>query len=276
MTTAPAAPPRRRALSTGALWGLLASTPLLLLLTHYLAAIPHEFTHSFVAWMLGIKSDPLVITWGGDSIANILLLIDIDEHVDYKTALADGRFAAVAITALAGPLLANGGLYLIWRWVIGRAAVRARPVLSYVVFWLLVMNLANIWCYIPMRAFASNGDFVHFIWATNASPWLMYIIVGYLVVWGLFDFYRRVLPCTLEAATVTPRPARAIVLIVATAVIFGYFAIPGFVESDPVSQVIAGTSVLLIPPIVLLQWGRAVVEPLGRAASGSGSGSVGR
>jgi hypothetical protein len=237
------------------MWGLVAGTPVLLLLTHDLAVLPHEFTHSFLAWILGIKSDPLDIDWGGTSIGNILLLLHIDENVDYQAALAAGD-----TVALSGPLLANGGLYLLFRWLIGRRAVRSRPVLSYAVFWLVVMNLANIWCYIPMRAFADDGDIRHFIWATDASPWLMYIIVGYLVVWGLIDFYHRVVPLALESATISPPPARAIVLIEATTVIFGYFAIPGFLESDPVSQVIAGTSALMIPPIVLLQWRRTVLQ----------------
>ena len=87
----------------------------------------------------------------------------------------------------------------------------------------------------------------------------MYVIVGYLVLWGLVDFYRRVLPSSLDASDMRPAWARAIVLVVATGVIFAFFAIPGFLEPDAVSLFIAGTSVLAIPPVLLATWRRATV-----------------
>ncbi len=69
------APPREM---TG--W-LLVTTPATILLAHYLTVLPHEFGHSFMAWITGIKSNPLNIEWGDGSIGNILLR-GIDENVD--------------------------------------------------------------------------------------------------------------------------------------------------------------------------------------------------
>lgn len=43
---------------------LLAATPLVLLLTHAAAYLPHEFAHSIVAWLVGIKDQPGDIDWG--------------------------------------------------------------------------------------------------------------------------------------------------------------------------------------------------------------------
>jgi len=236
---------------------MLASTPLVLLLTHYVAVLPHEFTHSLLAWALGIKGNPWLIDWGGSSLLNILLLVDINENVDYKSALAAGQNVAVALVALSGPLLANGGMYLIFRALSRSRSVKTRPILAWVIFWLVVMNLANLWCYVPIRAFAADGDIRHFIWATDVSPWLIYVILGYLVLWALIDFYRRVLPTALDSTGLHSTASRGFVLIVSTVVIFGYFAIPGFLETDPVSLFIAGTSVLAIGPIVLVNWRRA-------------------
>jgi len=235
---------------------MLASTPLVLLLTHYLAVLPHEFTHSFLAWVLGIKANPWLIDWGGDSLLNILLLVHINENVDYQSALDAGKTLTVAVVALSGPLLANGGMYLIFRRLSATAWVKARPFASWIVLWFIVVNLGNLWCYIPIRAFAADGDFRHFIWATGASPWLLYAVVGYLVLWGLVDFYRRVLPNALDASGLLATWARALVLVVSTGVIFAYFAIPGFLETDAVSLFIAGTSVLAIPPVLLAAWRR--------------------
>jgi hypothetical protein len=234
---------------------MLASTPLVLLLTHYVAVLPHEFTHSFLAWVLGIKDNPWLIDWGGTSWLNILLLVHINENVDYKAALAAGQVVAVALVALSGPLLANGGMYLIFRKLSTSRSVRSRPFVSWVVFWLVVMNLGNLWCYVPIRTFAADGDIRHFIWASDVSPWLIYVVLGYLILWALIDFYRRVLPTALTSTGLLPSTASgAVVLVVSTVVIFGYYAIPGFLEPDSVSLFIAGTSVLVIAPVILLQW----------------------
>jgi hypothetical protein len=54
------------------------------IISHYLAVFPHEFTHSFFAWALGYKSNPLNIQYGGTSLSNLLLLSNIDENVNYE------------------------------------------------------------------------------------------------------------------------------------------------------------------------------------------------
>jgi len=250
-----------------ATWTLIAATPVVLLITHYLAVLPHEFTHSILAWALGIKADPWAIDWGGTSAANVLLLLHIDENVDYAAALNAGNRVAVALVALAGPILANGGLYLLMRRLSTATWVRGRPLVAFFVFWYLLMNLANLWCYIPVRTFASDGDIRHFIWATDASPWLIMVVGGYLVLWAIINLYRRVLPRSVVDTQLGTRAGRAFLLIVSTTVLFGYFAIPGFEESDPVSGFIAGTSVLAIPAVVVVTWCRVV----GMTTSGRGA-----
>lgn len=100
----------------------------MLLLTHALAVLPHEFAHSIVAWLFGLKSNPLHIDWGGRSLLNILLLIHIDENVDYTAALHAGKDWQVALVAFAGPGLANGGLYLLSRRLIRSPRLARSPV----------------------------------------------------------------------------------------------------------------------------------------------------
>ncbi len=249
---------------------LLAATPLVLLLTHYAAVLPHEFSHSVVAWVVGIKDQPGNIDWGGTGLLNVLGLVDIYENVDYRAALDAGRFWQVALVAFAGPGLANGGLYLLARRLIATPGVSVRPAAAYVLFWFLLMNLANLYDYVPIRAFAADGDVAHFRWGSGASPWLVYAVAGYLVLWAIVDFYRKVLPGALGVVGFAAPGARAAVLVLATAVLFGYFAIPGLLEPDPVSQFIARTSLLIVPAVVAANW-RRVVERGGRAAPGRGS-----
>ena len=69
----------------------LLATPLVILLTHFAAVLPHEFAHSVVAWVLGVEDQPGNIDRGGRSRHNVLLLVHMDENVDYPAALAAGK-----------------------------------------------------------------------------------------------------------------------------------------------------------------------------------------
>ena len=112
---------------------LLATTPGIILLTHYVAVLPHEFGHSFMAWITGIKSDPWNIEWGDGSIGDILLLRGIDENVDYERALTLGRNAVVAATVLAGPGM-NAVMFLLTRFLVPLWRTSSRAVVAYLMF----------------------------------------------------------------------------------------------------------------------------------------------
>ena len=246
---------------------LLAATPILLLLTHYAAVLPHEFAHSTVAWLVGIKSVPGDIYWGPGSVVNILLLVDIDENVDYSAALDAGRNWQVALVAFAGPILVNGGLYVVSRLLLRTSYCAARPNFTYVLFWFYLMNAANLFCYIPLRVFPEDGDVYNFLRGTGMSPLWVYVVGGYVVLWVMFDMYRVVLPDVLRICGFISHVERAVVLVVATAVIFGYFAIPGLLEDNNNSVLMGRTSLMAIPVILLLTWRRIVLTDSAPAAA---------
>jgi hypothetical protein len=241
---------------------LLAATPVMVILAHYAAVLPHEFAHSIMAWILGIKDQPGNIDWGGTSIPNILFLINIDENVDYTPALEAGKHWQVALTAFAGPGIANVSLFLISRYLITKPWFLTRPVAANFLFWFVFMNMGNLYDYVPMRVFAGNGDVHNFIQGTGMNPWVIYIVVSYLVLWAIVDFYRTVLPLGLRLSDFFTPTARGVTLVVATVFLFGYFANPSLlVGSDTRLQVLAATSIMAIPPIVILQWRRIVTSP---------------
>ena len=147
---------------------------LAILLAHYLAVLPHEFMHSFVAWATGIKADPFDIHWGGGSFGNVLLLYNIDEKIDYKAAYAAGKGASVAAAVLAGPgtnAVFSGG-------PIRGACVahQCSTVRAYLAFSFLFMQLANVYDYVPIRwprrmAMSGNGSGPR-ICPPGSSTWL--------------------------------------------------------------------------------------------------------
>jgi len=92
---------------------LIVITPIFMLLAHYLAVFPHEYAHSFMAWLLGYKQNPLAIDYGGTSWLNLFLLFHIDENVNYNLIISQGHLYDMALIGLAGPGIANGLLYLV-------------------------------------------------------------------------------------------------------------------------------------------------------------------
>lgn len=235
-------------------FALAVLTPPIVLPTHYLAVLPHEFAHRFMAWGLGHLSDPVAIDWGGASLANLLLLVNIDEGVDYDAVRATGPAWHVALIAVAGPGLANGALLALSRLGLDRAARSGtRPLAYYALYWFWLMNLANIYDYVPMRTFATHADVRHFLDGTGLSPWTVYVLGGYVVAALIVGMLRTVLPLTYRTLDL-PLAQRSALLITSAAILFGYFALPGFFAGDPMSLLLAGTSVAAIPAIVFVCW----------------------
>jgi hypothetical protein len=56
--------------------------------------LPHEYGHSFAAWIMGIKSGPWPIHWGDTSIGNVLILNKMNENVDYDARQPSQRLEA--------------------------------------------------------------------------------------------------------------------------------------------------------------------------------------
>ena len=233
-------------------WSVAAWCVLLVILTHYLAVLPHEFGHSLVAWATGIKANPLDIHWGPPTLLNALTLIEIDEKVDYQAAWAAGRNGAVALTAITGPVLVNGSLYLVtlalsWR----RRSAGGWP--AAVLYWFLFMNLANLYDYIPIRTLASHADIAHFDRSLGLSRWIVFVVGTPLVLAGLVDLYRTRLP-RLYGALEFGIGARIVLLVLTTGLMFAYFGLPGFLMDDHASFLLSCASLMAAPCVLVACW----------------------
>jgi hypothetical protein len=244
-------------------WWLVAATLVIAWLTHYVVVIQHEYAHSFMAWITGIKDDPIRIDWGGTGIHNILTLGNIDEDVDYEQALAAGHTTAAALTAMAGVVIGNGIFYLVARRLLRRPALAGRPWVLYFLFWYIVHSVGNFYDYVPLRTFAAGGDVQNFALASGWSRWWIYGVAGFLTLWAIVDLYQKALPWTLGAAGFGRLwPARAIVLVLSTLVLFVLYALPALEQADPVSVFMGRTSLIIIPAVLIATWRRNVVSEL--------------
>jgi hypothetical protein len=232
-------------------------------LTHYVVVIQHEYAHSFMAWITGIKDDPVRIAWGGTGIHNIMTLGNIDEDVDYDQALAAGRTTAAGLTAMSGVVIGNGVFYLVARQLLRRQAVAARPWVLYSLFWYIVHSVGNFYNYVPLRTFAAGGDVKNLTLASGWSPWWILGVAGYLTLWAIVDLYQKAMPWTLGAAGFGRlRPARAIVLVLCTLTLFVLYALPALQQADPLSVFMGRVSLIMIPAVLIATWRRNVVSDL--------------
>jgi hypothetical protein len=233
---------------------LLIVTPFIMLFTHQLAVFPHEYAHSFTAWLLGFKTNPLALDYGGTSWLNLFLLIHIDENVNYAMIAARGSKHAVALIAFAGAGIANGSLYLISLYLLSKQYLQQRVLLYYAMFWFNFMNLANFYDYIPVRTFADHGDMAHVAKGLGISPWWIYLVGGYLVAWIIWHFFTHTLIRAFIYLKLTSTPARAALTITCILPLLGYFGMAGISGYGEISHLLSVTSFIAIPGFIMACW----------------------
>jgi hypothetical protein len=83
---------------------------------------------------------------------------DIDEKADYDPIFAAGRGLVAALIAVAGVLFGNGILYLISQYGYQTAKSAGRSPLALFFFLLCIINVGNLFSYIPARTFATHAE----------------------------------------------------------------------------------------------------------------------
>ncbi len=233
--------------------GLVLITPVFIIVTHYIAMLPHEYMHSFMAWFLGDKSNPLDLNYGGTSWTNLLLLIHMDENVNYELIRSMGYNSHIALIAFAGAGLANIPLFFLSLWLLQKEKIKNRPYLYYFLFLFNLMNLGNFYDYVPIRTFSTHGDVAHFVIGLSISPWWVYIIGGYLVFFAMWQFFTK----TMIRAYVNlgiDTALKASLMIICVGILFGFYGLPGFFGYGEISYFLSATSLIIIPGLIFGLW----------------------
>lgn len=235
--------------------GLILITPIFILLSHYLAVFPHEYAHSFMAWILGYKNNPFNLIYGGTSWANLLLLIHIDENVNYQMIYSLGHGFHMALIAFAGPGIANGLLFIASYFLLKNENIKDRHYLYYFLFWFNLMNLGNFYDYVPIRTFSEKmGDTAHFAIGLNISPWWIYAIIGYLVAFLIWQFFTKTMISAFLNLKIKSIATQATIMILCVLILFGFFGLPGFFGYGTIPFFLSATSFLAIPGIIVALW----------------------
>jgi hypothetical protein len=235
---------------------LLIWTVPIVLLAHYIAVFPHELTHSFVAWALGYKPNPFNIQYGGTGLSNLLLLSGVDENVDYQTIFQQNPYH-VALIAFAGPGIANGGLFLLSYWLLQQKWIQDRSYFYYFTFWFNLMNIANLFDYIPFRTFTPvnwDTDMSNLERGLNISPWVVYVVGGYLVLFVIWQFFSKTLIESYVYLGLNSLWIRSFLLVSTVLVLFGYFSSAGLHGYGEISSFLSMTSRWICPAIIVFCW----------------------
>jgi hypothetical protein len=226
-------------------------------LAHALAYLAHEYAHSFLAWALRCKSNPLALHYGHLDWNNIIFLDDIDENVDYAPIFAAGRGSLAALIAVAGVLFGNGFFYLLSRRFYSLAKKYNRRMLVLFTFLLCMMNVGNFISYVPNRTFATHADMATVEKGLSLSPWWLIIILGIPFCIALWHFLARILPDAMRFLFPNNKSAQIFLLILTAYVTFEFFGAAGFHRYGEISHWLAASCMYaLFPLTILLCWPR--------------------
>jgi hypothetical protein len=229
-------------------------TALALLVTHALAYIQHEYSHSVTAWLLGFKANPLAIDYGKHplQLSNLLLQQQIDEGVEYQPIFHSGHGFAEAAIALAG-WTSNVVLYLVCAGILKRRLQRMRPALAIFLFWLALMEAANLWSYSPVRTITWHADMANAAQGLGISTWTLFPFVVLPTLWVAWDFFKVLMPRVLAAAFGGDVLRRVFATAIACFVYFGFFGgVSIIADYGEVSAVISILSVFVFLPVAVM------------------------
>lgn len=238
-----------------------------LLLAHALAYFHHEFSHSTTAWLLGFKSDPLAINYGKHpwELSNILLQQEIDEGVDYAPIIAGGHHLAEAAIAVAGPT-SNAIMYLVWAGLLKMYLARMRPALAMFLYWLALMEAANMWSYAPVRTLTWHADMANAAQGFQISTWTLFPFVVAPTLLVAWNFFTVLMPRVLAHTFGDDVLRRGFASAIACFIYFGLFGgVSIIADYGNISAVISILSVFVFLPVVLILVFAEI--PLGRSVA---------
>lgn len=224
---------------------------------HAIGYMMHEYAHSFTAWLLHYKTNPLALDYGGLNLDNILFQNDIDENVDYAPIFAAGRGPLASLIAVAGVLIGNGISYIVSRLLYTKAKQKKMRSWAMFFFWLCVMSVGNFLSYVPVRTFTTHADMATTAQGLYVSPWVIALALGIPFAVAIWHFFARVLP-DAEAFLFPDEPAvQTVLVLLSTYFVFVFFGGSGIRNYGSTSHWLSAISeYVLFPLVTILCWQR--------------------
>ena len=243
-------------LGTGWSWaGLLALTTVQLWAAHACVFFAHEYAHSFVAWALGWKTNPLALHYGHPTLTVLLLQLGIDQNVDEVPIFASGHGVQAGLISAAGALLGNAAItYSLSRWgyqTAQRHGSRGWAMFSY---WVCVASVGNFIDYVPIRTFTDGTDLYQDMFAVERgfgwSPWTLLLVFGIPTACALVYFFLRIEPQTLRWLFPASAGKRVFVALLTAFTLFDFYGAAGWADGGPMAHRLSVISVCVVAPLM--------------------------
>ncbi|HWQ20501.1 MAG TPA: hypothetical protein VN455_12030 [Methanotrichaceae archaeon] len=142
------------------------------LITKVSSLLLHEWSHSTVAYLLGVTNkSPLDIYYGTDW--TFRGMTAINDTAVYSSLMASGSGVDAGMIFIAGPLM-NVFLSVIALALLFWPRARQSSIAFFFIFWAALHNVSQVWSYIPIRSVLyDGGDVYYFETALGISPWLV-------------------------------------------------------------------------------------------------------
>lgn len=230
---------------------LLWLTPIYIWIAQ-LTAFIHEYAHSFTAWALGFKINPFDIIYGGWNWQNIIFLANIDENVNYALIDQLGQRHLISLIAFAGPGIATLSIYLITLYLLRK---NFNSYLYYLVFWINLVNIRELWAYVPLRALSTTADIANINYSLGISSWWIFILISPLVAWGVWNFFSNTIQNSYQKLGLFSTSSRVSLLIITIIYFFGLTCLQILtVNYNLITRALTWSSLLAIPFILFLCW----------------------
>lgn len=194
----------------------IAITTLSFLILHLGVLLVHEFSHSLLAYLLGVKQDPWNIIYGN------WIGSHWDENVDYAALFAAGEGPTAAAIAFAGPF-ANIALFFVTVGLMAAGRVKSHRWAYHCVFWTCVITFVMVFEYVFTRSFLQHDDFGNINHGLGISPWPIFLAGTILGIFGLYYILAYKAPEYCAIVTPHDRPLQYVVVSAVSFVIFLYY-----------------------------------------------------
>ncbi|WP_263377567.1 hypothetical protein [Granulicella paludicola] len=219
-------------------------------LAHALGYMVHEYAHSFTAWLLHFKANPLALDYGHITLDNILFQEDIDENVDYGPIFAAGHGYLAALIAVAGVLIGNGLSYLLSRLLYARAQMKESRVWAMFFFWICVMSVGNFLSYVPVHTFATHADLATTVQGFGVSAWMIAVVLGVPFAIAIWHFLTRMLPDAKVFLFQQEPVSQGVLILLTTDLIFVFFGGSGIRNYGSASHWLSAFSKYVLSPVI--------------------------
>jgi hypothetical protein len=197
---------------------LVGLTLVSIIAAYDVSTLAHEWTHATVAWLLGHKDNPFNIHYGDWT------LLNVNEAVDYQGLFAAGQGIAVAVIGISA-LITNTVLFLSSLHWLSKKPVQQRHCLYLLLYWFALLNISELYSYIPLRTFAATGDVRNFTRGLAISPWIVFVPGSLAIGWGIWYFLRKALPPAYEILALDSRFSRRVYLGTTLFILFIFFGL---------------------------------------------------